>query len=113
MDLSTAGEVILDGLRLTNLSEKALSQIRRDQIGFIFQAYNLLPVLTARENIEYVMKLQGTESKKCTARSLEVAKKFGIETLLYKLPPSIKWRSAAACCCGPCSGLHSKTFIGG
>ena len=86
LDLPTAGEVILDGLRLTNLSEKALSQIRRDQIGFIFQAYNLLPVLTARENIEYVMKLQGTESKKCTARSLEVAKKLGIETLLYKLP---------------------------
>ena len=86
LDLPTGGEIILDGKHLTDLSEKDLSQIRRDQIGFVFQAYNLLPVLTARENIEYVMKLQGAESEECAARSLEVAEKLGIETLLDKLP---------------------------
>lgn len=86
LDLPSAGEVILDGKQLTGLSENELSQIRRDQIGFVFQAYNLLPVLTARENIEYVMQLQGTSKEKCLARSLEVAEKLGIETLLEKQP---------------------------
>ena len=86
LDLPTSGRIILDGKTLNNLSEKELSRIRRDQIGFIFQAYNLLPVLTARENIEYVMKLQDIKKDKCTARSVEVAKKLGIEQLLDKLP---------------------------
>jgi putative ABC transport system ATP-binding protein len=86
LDLPTSGRIVLDGKALNNLSEKELSQIRRDQIGFVFQAYNLLPVLTARENIEYVMKLQGTENEKCIARSYEVAEKLGIENLLDKLP---------------------------
>ena len=86
LDLPSAGEVILDGKQLTGLSENELSQIRRDQIGFVFQSYNLLPVLTARENIEYVMQLQGTSKEKCLARSLEVAEKLGIETLLEKQP---------------------------
>ncbi|MEA3467478.1 MAG: ABC transporter ATP-binding protein [Thermodesulfobacteriota bacterium] len=86
LDLPSKGEIILDGERLTGLPEKSLSQIRRDHIGFVFQAYNLLPVLTARENIEYVMKLQGASKEKCLARSMEVAEKLGIDTLLDKLP---------------------------
>jgi len=86
LDIPSHGEIVLDGKRLTGLPESKLSQIRRDHIGFVFQAYNLLPVLTARENIEYVMKLQGTSREKACKRSLEVAQKLGIETFLEKLP---------------------------
>ncbi len=86
LDIPSHGEIILDGERLTGLPESKLSRIRRDHIGFVFQAYNLLPVLTARENIEYVMKLQGTSKEKACKRSLEVAQKLGIETFLEKLP---------------------------
>ncbi len=86
LDLPSKGDVSLDGEHLTGLSEKDLSQIRRDHIGFVFQAYNLLPVLTARENIEYVMRLQGINPEKCQARSFAVAEKLGIEMLLDKLP---------------------------
>ena len=86
LDLPSGGKIVLDGNQLSNLSETDLSRIRRDQIGFVFQAYNLLPVLTARENIEYVMKLQGTAKEQCFSRSLAVAKKLGIEMLLDKLP---------------------------
>jgi putative ABC transport system ATP-binding protein len=86
LDLPSKGDITLDGELLTGLAENELSQIRRDHVGFVFQAYNLLPVLTARENIEYVMKLQGMSSEKCRARSLAVAEKLGIETLLEKLP---------------------------
>lgn len=86
LDLPSKGDIDLDGEHLTGLSEKDLSQIRRDHIGFVFQAYNLLPILTARENIEYVMRLQGISSEKCQARSFAVAEKLGIEMLLDKLP---------------------------
>ncbi len=86
LDDATSGEVILDGQLLTGLSEVALSEIRRDHIGFVFQAYNLIPVLTAKENIEYVMKLQGRSQQECDERSLEVTQKLGIDTLLGKLP---------------------------
>ncbi|MCI5224602.1 MAG: ABC transporter ATP-binding protein [Candidatus Electrothrix sp. AR4] len=86
LDEATGGEVLLAGRLLTGLSEKELSVIRRDQIGFVFQAYNLIPVLTAKENIEYVMKLQGRSQEECDARVMEVARKLEIETLLNKLP---------------------------
>ena len=86
LDEATSGEVILDGQLLTGMSERLLSETRRDHIGFVFQAYNLIPVLTARENIEYVMKLQGQSQQKCADRCLEVAQKLGIDSLLNKLP---------------------------
>ncbi len=86
LDDATSGEVVLDGRRLTGMSERALSETRRDHIGFVFQAYNLIPVLTAGENIEYVMKLQGRSQQECDERILEVTQKLGIDTLLGKLP---------------------------
>ena len=86
LDHATTGEVILDQQMLTGLAEKKLSLIRRDHVGFVFQAYNLLPVLTARENIEYVMRLKGIAQEECATRSLAVAEKLGIASLLEKLP---------------------------
>ena len=89
LDEATGGEVLLSGQVLTGLSEKELSIIRRDQIGFVFQAYNLIPVLTAKENIEYVMRLQGRDQEECDTRVMEVARKLEIETLLNKLPSQL------------------------
>ncbi|HHB76381.1 MAG TPA: ABC transporter ATP-binding protein [Desulfobulbus sp.] len=86
LDSASHGTVTLDGREITGLSEKELSRVRRDQIGFVFQAYNLIPVLTAGENIEYVMRLQGRGRKECELRSMEIAKKLGIAHLLDKLP---------------------------
>jgi putative ABC transport system ATP-binding protein len=86
LDEASSGQVLLDNEQLTGLPEKKLSLIRRNQIGFVFQAYNLIPVLTARENIEYIMKLQGRDQQECDERVMEVARKLEIETLLKKLP---------------------------
>ncbi len=86
LDAASSGEVQLDSLTLTGLKEKELAKQRRDHIGFVFQAYNLIPVLTARENIEYIMKLQQRSNSECAIRVLEVTTKLGIEQLLDKLP---------------------------
>jgi putative ABC transport system ATP-binding protein len=86
LDAASSGEVQLNGLTLTGLKEKELARERRDHIGFVFQAYNLIPVLTAKENIQYIMKLQKRSTAECDARVLEVTTKLGIEHLLHKLP---------------------------
>ncbi len=59
LDTVTEGEIWLNGRRLSEMSGRELSDFRRDNVGFIFQAYNLIPVLTVEENVEYIMLLQG------------------------------------------------------
>ena len=86
LDSSTEGEVILDNVNISRLDEDKLSNERRDNIGFVFQAYNLVPVLTARENIEYIMRLRGFSQQQCDKRVNEVVKKLDIEDILNKLP---------------------------
>ncbi len=86
LDGASSGEVVLDGITVTGLEEKELSRLRRDHIGFVFQAYNLIPVLSARENIEYVMRLQGSSDQQCRSRTEEIATKLDISHLLDKLP---------------------------
>ncbi len=86
LDNVTSGEVILDGVNISTMDEDQLSNERRDNIGFVFQAYNLVPVLTAKENIEYIMKLQGKSQQQCDKRVSQVVKKLNIENIIYKLP---------------------------
>jgi putative ABC transport system ATP-binding protein len=61
LDRPTSGTAVLDGVDLTTLNDDALTQLRRDRVGFIFQAFNLLPVLDARENILLPMSIAGRE----------------------------------------------------
>ncbi|MDH3552287.1 MAG: ATP-binding cassette domain-containing protein, partial [Gammaproteobacteria bacterium] len=59
LDKPDSGEVYIAGQRIDNLSKSELAELRLRQIGFVFQAFNLIPVLTARENVEFVMQVQG------------------------------------------------------
>jgi len=59
LDIPSAGDVFLDNKNISHMTGTELSDFRRDHIGFIFQSYNLIPVLSAQENIEYIMLLQG------------------------------------------------------
>lgn len=86
LDDATKGSVILDETEITTLSENNLALFRREHIGFVFQSYNLVPVLTVKENIEYVMKLLGYSQKQCDDRVLEVARELDIDAYLNKLP---------------------------
>jgi len=86
LDAVTSGSVLFENDELTKLKEKQLADIRLQKMGFIFQAYNLIPVLTAMENIEYVMVLQGVPEKERRAKAREMAAHLGIEELLDKRP---------------------------
>jgi putative ABC transport system ATP-binding protein len=61
LDQPTSGTVTLDGIEISGLEDKELTQLRREKVGFIFQSFNLLPVLTARENIELPLSIAGRE----------------------------------------------------
>ena len=59
LDDPTSGDVIIDGVKINKLSSRQKTDFRMRNIGFVFQAYNLIPVFTSRENVEFIMHLQG------------------------------------------------------
>ena len=79
LDIPDEGKVWLDDKLISDMSGKQLSDFRRDNIGFIFQAYNLIPVLTIEENIEYIMLLQGISKEERHRRVLEILEEVGLE----------------------------------
>ncbi|MCU0288442.1 MAG: ABC transporter ATP-binding protein [Acidobacteria bacterium] len=89
LDTPTSGKVMLDGKLLSTMKGKDLSDFRRDHIGFIFQAYNLIPVLTVEENVEYIMLLQGVAKKERRERVLEMLRQVGLEEYIDRLPPKL------------------------
>lgn len=89
LDTVTEGQVWLRGKLLSEMGGKELSDFRRDNIGFIFQAYNLVPVLTVEENVEYVMLLQGVPKKERHERVLEMLREVGLEGLADRMPPKL------------------------
>ena len=89
LDTPTSGSVRIEGNELGRLTRKQLSQIRRDRIGFVFQAYNLMPVLTAYENTEIVMWVQGVEFEQRRNRAMSLLKEVGLEGLEDRLPSEL------------------------
>jgi putative ABC transport system ATP-binding protein len=89
LDSPTSGTVILEGEDLGRLSRRALSRLRRDRIGFVFQAYNLIPVLTAYENAETVMWVQGVDKRERRRRVEELLQSVGLEGLEDRKPTEL------------------------
>ena len=86
LDSPTSGQVYLKNIHISELKENQLAHIRLVNFGFIFQSYNLIPVLTAEENIEYIMMLQGVPQEERRERVYEIAGHLGIDDLLHKKP---------------------------
>jgi putative ABC transport system ATP-binding protein len=89
LDKPTSGSIRLEGQELGKLGARALSRIRRDRIGFVFQAYNLVPVLTAYENAEIVLALQGVPPASRRERVRDLLKAVGLEGLERRRPDEL------------------------
>jgi putative ABC transport system ATP-binding protein len=89
LDTPSSGEVWLKGKLLTEMNGNELSNLRRDHIGFIFQAYNLIPVLTVEENVEYIMMLQGVPKQERHQRVLHILEQVGLKSLEKRFPPKL------------------------
>ncbi len=86
LDIPDSGEVYVSGQRIDNLSKGDLADLRLRQIGFVFQAYNLIPVLTARENVEFVMQVQGVAAAERKDKAHAILKEVGLEGLENRRP---------------------------
>ncbi len=86
LDRPDSGEVYIAGDRIDNLSKGDLAELRLHRIGFVFQAFNLIPVLSARENVEFVMQVQGVPAAERRGKSLEILEEVGLRGLEDRLP---------------------------
>jgi putative ABC transport system ATP-binding protein len=78
LDSPTSGEILIDGTNLSKLKSSELIDFRMRNIGFVFQAYNLIPVLTAKENVEFIMSLQKWSRTERDARTFELLEAVGL-----------------------------------
>lgn len=86
LDRPTNGELTIEDTMLGSLSESELTELRLFKIGFVFQAYNLIPVLSAVENVEFILQLQGVDKKSRRERATEALQSFGLEELIDRRP---------------------------
>jgi len=89
LDRPSAGEIVLDGERLSGLSDDGLTRVRRDKIGFIFQFFNLLPSLSALENVAIPLHLRGWKRSKARERAAELLDLVGLGSRKDHLPDEL------------------------
>jgi putative ABC transport system ATP-binding protein len=89
LDMPTSGEIIIDGTNLAELKPSQLIDFRLNNIGFVFQSYNLVPVLTARENVEFIMTLQKWPKQKKDERTLELLTAVGLGDRINSRPAKL------------------------
>lgn len=86
LDRPTSGHIWIGDTDITGLSQAALAQVRLERIGFVFQEYNLIPVLSALENVEYVMLLQGVPEKQRRERAMALLGELGLIGMEHRRP---------------------------
>lgn len=89
LDTPTSGHVLINGTNITALKGNKLIDFRLHNIGFVFQAYNLIPVLTAKENIAFIMQLQGQPASTIEKRAMELLDQVGIADKANKRPSAL------------------------
>ena len=89
LDELDSGQVSIDGTRVDQLAQGPLADLRLHHIGFVFQAYNLIPVLTARENVEFVMQVQGLGAGERREKSMAILQEVGLEGMEDRRPAQL------------------------
>ena len=89
LDIPTSGKVIIDDEVISSYSSDKMIKFRLNNIGFVFQAYNLIPVLTAKENIEMVMLMQGYNKQEMDERSIDLLNEVGMENMSKRRPAEL------------------------
>jgi putative ABC transport system ATP-binding protein len=89
LDSLDSGEISIDGERVDLLDKAALADLRLHSIGFVFQAYNLIPVFSARENVEFVMQVQGVGAAVRKQRSMKILQEVGLEGMEDRRPAQL------------------------
>ncbi len=89
LDRPTSGEVEVAGMRLNGLNERELADMRLHKLGFVFQAYNLVPVLSARENVEFILQLQGVLAAERRQVAMDLLESVGLADHANRRPSEL------------------------
>ena len=89
IDSPTTGEIIINGKNVVNFNDRELSKIRRDDIGFVHQFFNLMPTMSAIENVSLPLVLAGKKSKEIEEKSIDLLSKVGLENRMNFLPQQL------------------------
>lgn len=89
IDSPTTGEIIINGKNVVNFNDRELSKIRRDDIGFVHQFFNLMPTMSAIENVSLPLVLAGKKSKEIEKKSIDLLSKVGLENRMNFLPQQL------------------------
>lgn len=89
LDKPDSGNIIIDGVDITELSASQLINFRLENIGFVFQSFNLIPVLTAKENVEFIMQLQGRKRDEREKRITQLFREIGLEDKVRSRPSQL------------------------
>mgnify|MGYP005807065227 FL=1 len=99
IDSVTSGNIIINGIDITNLSEEELSNFRKENLGFVFQDFNLLDTLTIKENIALSLIINKEDKNKIDNLVLDISKKLGISDILDKYPYEVSGGQKQRCAC--------------
>ncbi len=89
LDKPTSGSIMIDGKDIVNMKSKEIVDFRLHNIGFVFQSYNLIPVLTAKENVSFVMDLQGRSKEEINKRTMELLSEVGLSDRVNARPAKL------------------------
>ena len=89
LDTPTSGRALVAGRSLTELSPGELAEFRLREIGFVFQSFNLIPILSAVENVEFIMLLQGLPARQAREKALHVLKEVGLAEQAHRRPSEL------------------------
>jgi putative ABC transport system ATP-binding protein len=89
LDLADSGTVTVDGMPLNEMSQSELAGLRLKKVGFVFQSFNLIPVLTAIENVEFVMLLQGLPAPERRERAMRMLDEVGLKDMAHRRPAEL------------------------
>ncbi len=111
IDTVSAGHIYLDGTDVTELKEKAIAKFRRENLGFIFQDFNLLDTLTISENIALALTINHVPVKEIEARVKEIAASLNITDILEKYPYEVSGGQKQRCACARAIVNHPKLIL--
>lgn len=99
IDTVTSGKILLDGEDITTIKEEDITAFRRDNLGFVFQDYNLLDTLTIEENIALPLTIKAMKPKEITRSVMDIAERLQIEDILPKFPYQVSGGQRQRCAC--------------
>jgi len=89
LDEADSGRIVVDGNKYSGMNPSQLAELRLHKIGFVFQSFNLIPVLSALENVEYVMLLQGVHAEERKDRAMAILDEVGLEEMYHRRPAEL------------------------